>query len=111
MLAAFGADITVHGNEVTITNKNELQGTNVTVPGDISSAAFFLVAAAIVPNSVLTLKDVGLNVTRTGIMDVLKNMNAKIEINNTRKSGGELLGDITITYNELKSTVDRKSVV
>src|SRR5690625_2430900 len=105
MLAAFGADITVHGNEVTITNKNELQGTNVTVPGDISSAAFVLVAAAIVPNSVLTLKDVGLNVTRTGIMDVLHHMNANIDIKNKRISGGEELGDITVTYNDLKSTV------
>jgi len=105
MLAAFGADLSVQGNEITITNKNELRSTNVTVPGDISSAAFFLVAAAIVPNSVLTLKDVGLNATRTGIMDVLKKMNANVEINNERKSGGEMLGDITVTYNELKSTV------
>src|SRR5690625_7251547 len=70
MLQAFGADITVDGDTITVTNQNTLQGTNIHVPGDISSAAFWLVAAAIVPNSNITLKHVGLNQTRTGIIDV-----------------------------------------
>lgn len=104
MLHSFGADIKVDGEEIQVTNKNELKGQNITVPGDISSAAFFLVAAAIVPNSRLTLKNVGLNETRTGIIDVMKNMGASIDIHNVHESGGEKLGDITVTYNELVGT-------
>lgn len=102
MLRAFGADINVSHNEITITSENELQAVNVTVPGDISSAAFFLVAASIVPNSNLTLLNVGLNETRTGIIDVLEAMGADISITNKRMSGGEILGDIKVCYSELK---------
>src|SRR5699024_11759794 len=69
ILAAFGVDIMVDGNEVTVSNKGGLSPVDVTVPGDISSAAFFLVAASIVPDSKLTLLNVGLNKTRTGIID------------------------------------------
>lgn len=104
ILKAFGADIQVHDNEITISAEGELTPVDVTVPGDISSAAFFLVAAAIVPNSKLTLVDVGLNETRTGIIDVLLAMGANLTITNERISGGERIGDITITYSELKST-------
>lgn len=105
MLAAFGADISVAKNEITITNKNRLTNTNVTVPGDISSAAFLLVAGAIVPDSKLTLKNVGLNDTRSGIIDVLRKMNAQIFISNERVSAGEKIGDITIHYSSLKAIV------
>src|SRR5690625_27925 len=104
MLRAFGADLQEDGLTVTVTNKKELRAVDVTVPGDISSAAFFLVAAALVPNSSLVLKNVGLNETRTGIIDVLLNMGASISITNKREISGEYLGDITITYNELQST-------
>ena len=65
--------ITVHGGQ-------SLKGTTIEVPGDISSAAFFLVAGAIVPNSSITLKNVGLNPTRTGILDVMKDMGADLTI-------------------------------
>ncbi len=105
MLAAFGAHISVNGNEITITNQHQLKQKNITVPGDISSAAFFLVAAAIVPGSILTLKNVGLNDTRTGIIDVLQKMNANISIENIEISGGEKLGDITVSYSHLTSTM------
>src|SRR5699024_1981665 len=104
MLQAFGADIDVNNKTVTITNENELESVDVTIPGDISSAAFFLVAASIVPNSHLTLINNGLNETRTGIIDVLKAMGATIRISNRRISGGEEFGDITISYSELTST-------
>lgn len=105
MLQAFGADLTVNGNEVSITNKQELKAIDVQVPGDISSAAFLMVAAAIVPTSRLTLKNVGLNKTRTGIIDVCKQMGANIQVENEKTISGELLGDITISYKELTGTI------
>lgn len=105
MLAALGADIKVNGNEVTISNKKTLEAIDVHVPGDISSAAFLLVAAAIVPESKLTLKNVGLNETRTGIIDVLINMGANIEISNQKTLNGEDSGDITIKYTKLTGTI------
>src|SRR5699024_1602258 len=104
MLQAFGADIRTEGNTVSISNKNALTPVDVTVPGDISSAAFFIAAAAIVPGSNLTLKNVGLNETRTGIIDVLVGMGADISISNETTSSGELLGDIAISYSKLKGT-------
>lgn len=104
MLQAFGADLTVNNNEVTISNKKELTAIDVRVPGDISSAAFLMVAAAIVPHSELTLKHVGLNHTRTGMIDVLKQMGVDIQINNEKTISGELLGDLTITHKELTCT-------
>lgn len=104
MLKAFGADLSVDGNEVSITNKNELKAIDVQVPGDISSAAFLMVAAAIVPSSNLTLKNVGLNKTRTGIIDVFKQMGADIKIQNEKIISGEVIGDINIRYEDLKET-------
>lgn len=107
MLLAFGADITSTGLTHKITNNNLLQATNITVPGDISSAAFFLVAAAIVPDSSIVLKNVGLNETRTGVIDVIKAMGGDLTVSNVREISGESLGDIHISYNSLKGmTID-----
>lgn len=107
MLRAFGAEVQTDGLTVTVQPTKELVGGHVVVPGDISSAAFFLVAAAIVPNSRLTLKDVGLNETRTGIIDVLREMGAKLVISNERVISGEWLGDITVQAGPLKGiTID-----
>jgi len=107
MLQAFGADITVDGDTITVTNQNTLQGTNIHVPGDISSAAFWLVAAAIVPNSNITLKHVGLNQTRTGIIDVLDKMDANITITNEQVSSGESAADMTVKQTALTGiTID-----
>lgn len=105
MLKAFGADIVKQGLSTTITNNNSLTATEVSVPGDISSAAFLLAGAAIVPNSKLTIKRVGLNETRTGLIDVFKKMGTNIRVANTFTINGELIGDITITYGTLRGTL------
>ena len=81
-----------------------LKGTTIQVPGDISSAAFFLVAGAIVPNSSITLKNVGLNPTRTGIIDVMKEMGADITIEVLEEAQLEPVGNITIKTSNLKGT-------
>ncbi|RAK22150.1 3-phosphoshikimate 1-carboxyvinyltransferase [Anoxybacillus vitaminiphilus] len=102
MLKAFGGEVVVDGLTVSVTGKQQLTGADIDVPGDISSAAFFLVAGAIVPNSEITLKNVGLNPTRTGIIDVLKQMGADIAIENVRNEESEPMGDITVRTSELK---------
>ena len=76
MLKAFGAEIYQEGTTVAVTGRPKLAGQEIEVPGDISSAAFFLVAASIVPGSDLMLRNVGVNPTRTGIIDVLQQMGA-----------------------------------
>jgi 3-phosphoshikimate 1-carboxyvinyltransferase len=76
----------------------------MTVPGDFSSAAFLLVAAAIVPHSRITIRQVGVNTTRTGLLDVLRAMGAEIAIANQQVSGGELIADLTVGFNELHPT-------
>lgn len=111
MLRAFGADIHSKGLSHTITNKHSLTATNVTVPGDISSAAFFLVATAIVPESSVTFENVGLNPTRTGIIDVMVEMGANISIKNEREISGELLGDINVTFKQLQSITIEKEMI
>ncbi len=102
MLRAFGVDVEVDGTTVSIEGGQSLRGTDVYVPGDISSAAFFLVAGAIVPNSRIVLKNVGLNPTRTGIIDVLQQMGARLTISNERIQNGEPIGDLTIETSQLK---------
>ncbi|MEI8129036.1 MAG: 3-phosphoshikimate 1-carboxyvinyltransferase [bacterium] len=86
----------------TIIEKSELTPKTITVAGDISSAAFFIVAGLIVPNSEIILKNVGLNPTRTGILEVVKNMGADIEILDKNIVSNELVGDLKIKYCELK---------
>lgn len=102
MLAAFGCQVNVEGLKASIEGKQALKGTTIHVPGDISSAAFFLVAGAILPNSELTIKNVGINPTRTGILDVLKEMGADILIEETATEENEPSADITIKSSELK---------
>lgn len=102
MLNQFGADIVTDNNhQITVHPHPQLKGQTVEVPGDISSAAFFLVAAAIVPNSKVTLKHVNLNPTRTGIIDALQKMGANLSIE-TLPSQGEPQGNITITTSKLR---------
>jgi 3-phosphoshikimate 1-carboxyvinyltransferase len=101
MIRLFGGNVTVDDRTVSVTGPQQLVGTNIYVPGDISSAAFFLVAGAIVPNSEITLKNVGLNPTRTGIIDVLQKMGAEIAIENIRNEQTEPLGDITVRTSNL----------
>ena len=80
MLQQFGGDLSVDGKKITVQGPQKLSGQTVVVPGDISSAAFWLVAGLIVPNSRVILKNVGINETRTGIIDVIRAMGGKLEI-------------------------------
>lgn len=102
MLKYMNADIIIDGTTAKI-RKSKLIPQTINVVGDISSAAFFMTAAAIVPGSDIILKNVGLNPTRTGIIDVLKNMGGDIEILDKRTVSGEDVGDIRIKYSDLKA--------
>ncbi|WP_137789487.1 3-phosphoshikimate 1-carboxyvinyltransferase [Bacillus sp. E(2018)] len=105
MLKAFGVEVESDDLTVSVAGGQKLKGTHIEVPGDISSAAFFLVAGAIVPNSEISLKKVGLNPTRTGILDVLKNMGADITYQNINEEASEPFGDLVIKSSDLKGTV------
>ena len=97
MLSAFGARIEREGTKVTIEPADELFAPEeIVVPGDISSAAYWLVAASLIEGSDIILQDVGVNPTRTGILDVLSDMGANITICSERESGGEVLADIRV---------------
>ena len=104
MLSAMGADLTVDNLDITVKPTNDLTAVNVDVPGDISSAAFFLILGAIMPNSQITVTNVGINPTRTGIIDVLKDMGADITLENVHTSAGETVADITVRSSSLKGT-------
>lgn len=105
MLGAMGADIKVNGLDITVNSGRELTAQKAEVPGDISSAAFWMVLGAIMPNSEITIKNVGINPTRTGIIDVLKEMNVKLKIENIHNSTGEPVADITVSSSDLRGTV------
>ena len=94
ILPAFGADIEVEGLRVRIKGGTELKGAEVHVPGDFSSAAFFIVAALLIRDSDITIEGVGINPTRTGLISALKGMGAGIEIFNIRNVSGEPIADI-----------------
>ncbi|MGM7721929.1 3-phosphoshikimate 1-carboxyvinyltransferase [Metabacillus sp. Hm71] len=104
MLRAFGVEVNEDERSATVKGGQRLKATNIFVPGDISSAAFFLVAGAIVPNSEILLKNVGINPTRTGILDVLKMMGATIEIIPQQDQTFEPIADILIKTSTLKGT-------
>ncbi|WP_216914647.1 MULTISPECIES: 3-phosphoshikimate 1-carboxyvinyltransferase [unclassified Synechococcus] len=106
MLRAFGADLEVDGDGgrfITVRPGPALQGQTVVVPGDISSAAFWLVAAAITPGAELTVENVGLNPSRTGILDVLAEMGARITVLNSRDVAGEPVGDLHVQHGPLRA--------
>ena len=103
MFEYMGADIKVEGNKVSV-KKSQLKPCDITVCGDISSAAFFMVAAAITPNSNIIIKNVGINKTRAGIIEVLNSMNADITLHNERIVSGEAVADIQVKYSNLKAT-------
>ena len=104
MLSSMGADLTIDNLDITVKPTNDLTAVNVDVPGDISSAAFFLVLGAIMPNSQITVTNVGINPTRTGIIDVLKDMGADITLENVHTSAGETVANITVRSSSLKGT-------
>ncbi|MDR1122937.1 MAG: 3-phosphoshikimate 1-carboxyvinyltransferase, partial [Endomicrobium sp.] len=111
MLKAFGADVRVNGNSVTVYPVQKLLPQDVTVPGDISSAAFFIAAALIVPGSSLIIKNVGVNPTRNGFIDVLKRMGAEIFLINPREISNETVCDIKAKYSKLKAVNVDVSIV
>ncbi len=105
MLEAFGVRTDTSGTSVTIHPVEKFHSPDeIRVPGDISSAAYWMVAASIIPGSHLLLRDVGVNPTRTGILDVMKDMGADIEILNRRVSGGEATADIRVRSAKLRGT-------
>lgn len=110
MLKYLGADIVSQGN-VTKIKKSKLFPKNLNVCGDISSAAFFLVAAAIVPHSDIILRNVGLNPTRTGIIDVMQQMGANIEILNKQIECNEEVGDIRVKTSDIKGVTIEGEII
>ena len=115
MLKAFGANIKIkkYINKKTITlyGQKELRASNINVPGDFSSAAFFIVAALITKGSSLTLKNVNLNPTRTGLLKALKAMRGNIKIKNKKIINGEMVGDILVKYSKLEGCKLNKKIV
>lgn len=102
MLAAFGWPIVFSPGRAKLEGGHRLRATDVTVPADFSSAAFFLVAASILPGSELRLPAVGLNPRRTGLLEALRSMGADIRVENQGESGGETVGDLVVRYAPLQ---------
>jgi len=101
-LREFGADIDVAKKTITVAGRPQLQGKELTVPGDLSSAAFFLVAALIVPEANLVIRGVGLNPTRSALLDFLAEMGAELKILEIAEAGGELTGDVLIRKSRIR---------
>ncbi len=95
-LREFGAEVDVQKRSITVIGRPPLHARELHVPGDLSSAAFFLVAALLVPQSALTIHGVGLNPTRAAILDFLSGMGAPIKVLDVKQAGGELIGDVLI---------------
>jgi len=103
ILNLYGAKIESSKNKITLKEKNKLKGKEISIPGDISSAAFFLVLANIIKGSRLLIKNVGINPTRIGIIEVLKSMGADISIKNERNKNYEPVADLLVKASKLKS--------
>lgn len=111
MLNYLGANIKKDGNKIISNKVNQLYAKNIVVPADISSAAYFIVMGLIVPDSEILITNVGCNFTRTGIIDVLKDMKADISVLNERNVCGEVVADILVKTSELKSTTIGGSII
>lgn len=111
MLKSYGADIKTDGTTTTISPGKRLEGQKLTVPGDISSAAYFLVAGLITPDSCITIRNVGINPTRDGILDVIRAMGGDIELSNVTDNSGEPTADITVRTSSLKGCVIEGSLI
>lgn len=102
MLTALGGEVRRDGNRICVRGGMRLRGTRIDVPADISSAAFFMVGAAIAPGSDLLLTQVGINPTRVGVLNILRLMGANIEILNERVLGGEPVADLRVRGGQLR---------
>lgn len=111
MLNYFGANISRRRNSIISHKCNELNAQHVIVPGDISIAAYFVVAACIVPHSEILIKNVGFNPTRNGLIEVLSNMGAKIDILNEHMVGQEVVADIHVSSSELSGISVNGSII
>ncbi|HFD91845.1 MAG TPA: 3-phosphoshikimate 1-carboxyvinyltransferase [Gammaproteobacteria bacterium] len=105
MLAAFGCPVTRDGARVCVTGGARLRATDIEVPADISSAAFFMVGAAITPGAEVCLERVGINPTRIGVINILRDMGADIRLENERSAGGEPVADIRVRGSRLRGIV------
>ncbi|GAI50830.1 unnamed protein product, partial [marine sediment metagenome] len=111
MLEIMQADIKISLPEIKVRGGKELRGTDIFIPGDISSAAYFIVAASILKGSQIIINQVGVNSTRTGIIEILKKMGAKIDILNYKIKSNEPRADLKIEYSDLKGVEIRKENV
>jgi 3-phosphoshikimate 1-carboxyvinyltransferase len=112
MFAFFGIPVTRNGFTVSIAGRPSYAAKDVAIPGDLSAAAFYLVAASLVPDSDLTITDVGINPTRTGILDILRDMGARIDMLNVREQAGEPICDLRVRAAPLHGiTIDGASVL
>jgi 3-phosphoshikimate 1-carboxyvinyltransferase len=111
MLRAFGVQVEARHGYAAVQGGQALRATNIEVPADISSATFFLLAAAIVPGSELLLSDVGINPTRTGVIEILRRMGAQIELLNERAFGGEPVADLRVRGRPLRGIAVDKALV
>lgn len=102
MLRGFGYDVRTQGNKICLQGGGKLTATKIDVPADISSATFFMVGASIAEGSDITLEHVGINPTRTGVINILRLMGANILLENEREVGGEPVADIRVRYSKLK---------
>lgn len=111
MLKLFGSNIDHKGNLIVMDGGPELHGRRVCVPGDISSAAYFIVLASLIKGSHIVIEDVGINPTRTGILSVLEEMGANIRVSNRKLISNEPIGDIEVKYSQLRGiTIDRDQI-
>jgi len=104
-LRAFGAEVRLQGNTASLVGGQRLHGLEATVPGDLSSAAFFLCAAALFPGSQLTISGLGLNPTRSSLLDLLGGMGVRITITQLEEHHGELMGTVQVQGGELRGVV------
>lgn len=111
MLSSFGADITSVDRTASILPDPDLRGQDIQVPGDISSAAYFIAAGLMVPNSEICIKHVGINPTRDGILRVCREMGGNITLENQHIIGGEPVADIIVRSSELKGTVIQGDII
>jgi len=111
MLEAFGADIKSEGNTATVTPATELTAQHIHVPGDISSAAYFIAAGLITPNSEITIQNVGINPTRDGILTICRNMGANISLSNIKNDVGEPVADITVSTSTLHGCIIEGEII
>lgn len=111
MLSHFGADVRTEGTTAVLKPAKELYGQKITVPGDISSAAFFIAAALIVPGSEILIQNVGINPTRDGILSVCRAMGADLELLNMSSESGEPVADLLVRHSLLRGTVIEGSLI